>query len=59
MDNKIRLSNGHNNSIGCIVNECKFHSRDNYCELERINVVKHEATANTVECTDCGSFEKM
>lgn len=47
----------HNNSISCTVTECKFHCHeDNYCTLEKIQVVKHEAKAKTVECTDCGSF---
>ena len=49
----------HNECIGCTVSECKFHCDDhNYCTLDKINVVKHESCANTVECTDCGSFEK-
>lgn len=48
-----------NNSIGCTVAECKYHSgAENYCTLQKINVVKHVNMANTVECTDCGSFEK-
>lgn len=48
----------HNGSIGCTVSECKYHCKgDNYCTLERIEVVKHEDKANTVQCTDCGSFE--
>ncbi len=49
----------HNESIGCTVTECKFHCKDdNYCTLDKINVVKHESSADTIECTDCGSFEK-
>jgi len=49
----------HNDSIGCIVTECKYHCKDdNYCTLEQIQVTKHENNANTVECTDCGSFER-
>lgn len=48
----------HNASIGCTVSECKYHCKDdNYCTLEQIQVVKHENSANTVQCTDCGSFE--
>ncbi|MCM8709632.1 DUF1540 domain-containing protein [Clostridium sp. SYSU_GA19001] len=48
----------HNTSIGCTVSECKYHAKDtNYCTLEKIEVIKHEHGANTVECTDCGSFE--
>ncbi len=48
-----------NNSIGCTVSECKYHSGgENYCTLQKINVVKHGNMANTVQCTDCGSFEK-
>lgn len=48
-----------NNSIGCIVTECQFHAdSQNYCTLDHIDVVKHEQSAKTVECTDCGSFKK-
>ncbi|WP_206458745.1 DUF1540 domain-containing protein [Anaerovorax sp. IOR16] len=49
----------HNSSIGCSVSECKFHCKDdNYCTLDKINVIKSSASADTVECTDCGSFQK-
>ena len=45
-----------NESIGCTVTECRNHSNgENYCSLEKIQVVKH-GSANTVEHTDCGSF---
>ncbi|MFT8313504.1 MAG: DUF1540 domain-containing protein [Clostridium sp.] len=50
----------HNDSIGCTVTECKYNDRtDNYCTLQKIEVVKHESVAKTTECTDCGSFEKL
>ncbi|WP_378954358.1 DUF1540 domain-containing protein [Pelosinus sp. sgz500959] len=49
----------HNSSIGCSVPECTFHCKDdNYCTLEKIQVVKHAQKASTIECTDCGSFKK-
>lgn len=49
----------HNNSIGCTVTECRHHcNEDNYCTLNRIEVVKHESVATSQECTDCGSFKK-
>ncbi|MGH4119048.1 DUF1540 domain-containing protein [Clostridium sp.] len=48
----------HNDSIGCTVNECKFHCKeDNYCTLNKIEVTKHESIAKTPECTDCASFK--
>ncbi|MCR1934658.1 DUF1540 domain-containing protein [Clostridium tepidum] len=48
----------HNDSIGCIVSECKYHANtSDYCTLDKIQVTKHEHKANSVECTDCGSFE--
>jgi len=51
-------NHSHNDSIGCIVSECKFHCKDdNYCSLDKIEVVKHENVAKTAECTDCGSFK--
>jgi hypothetical protein len=47
-----------NKSIGCNVSECKYHAKDaEYCSLDHIKVVHHHHPANTVECTDCGSFE--
>jgi len=57
---KHRLQSMHHNSaIGCTVSECKYHCKDdNYCTLEQIQVVKHENSANTTQCTDCGSFER-
>lgn len=49
-----------NESIGCIVNECKYHSGgENYCTLNKIQITKHENIAKDVECTDCGSFIKQ
>lgn len=52
------MNNNANESIACIVNECKYHSKDvDYCTLNQIRVVKHEGHAATVQCTDCGSFE--
>ena len=48
-----------NSSIGCVVSECKFHSKNqNYCTLDKIEVVKHSQRADSVEHTDCGSFKK-
>lgn len=48
----------HNHSIGCTVSECRYHAKNNnYCTLEQIQVVKHESKADTIQCTDCGSFE--
>ncbi|WP_186431183.1 DUF1540 domain-containing protein [Clostridium sp. BSD9I1] len=53
------MRHDHNDSIACIVDECKFHCKDDdYCTLNQIKVSKHESVANTVECTDCGSFQK-
>ncbi|EET87569.1 protein of unknown function DUF1540 [Clostridium carboxidivorans P7] len=47
-----------NNSIGCIVSECKFHAHnEDYCTLDKIKVTKHEYAATNVEGTDCGSFK--
>lgn len=48
-----------NDSIMCNVNECKFHyKKDDYCTLDKIEVIKHEDIAHSVKATDCGSFEK-
>ncbi|AZV58873.1 DUF1540 domain-containing protein [Clostridium sp. AWRP] len=54
------MNNTENNSIGCIVNECRFHAKNtNYCTLNKIQVTKHESMAKDVQCTDCGSFMKQ
>ena len=56
--NKATLHNGHNDSIGCMVPECKWHANaEDYCTLQQIKVTKHEQKADKIECTDCGSFE--
>jgi len=56
---KEEINMTHNSSIGCTVPECKFHCKeDSYCTLEKIQVVKHSGTADSTECTDCGSFAK-
>ncbi|GAA0122770.1 MAG: DUF1540 domain-containing protein [Clostridium argentinense] len=48
-----------NESIMCNVNECKYHyKQEDYCTLDKIDVIKHENNAHSVKCTDCGSFEK-
>jgi hypothetical protein len=58
--NASSMHQGHNDSIGCSVTECKYHdSGAEYCTLEKIQVVKHEPVANSVQCTDCGSFIKQ
>lgn len=50
----------HNDSIGCSVDECKYHCKDdNYCTLSKIEVTKHEPVASTTLCTDCASFKKQ
>ena len=49
----------HNSSIGCEVAECSFHCKDdNYCTLEKIQVVKSAQKVASIEATDCGSFKK-
>ncbi|HVI39119.1 MAG TPA: DUF1540 domain-containing protein [Anaerovoracaceae bacterium] len=49
----------HNSSIGCSVTECSFHCKDdNFCTLNKIDVVKHAQKAASVEHTDCGSFKR-
>lgn len=49
----------HNSSIGCSVSECTYHCKDdNYCTKEKIEVVKNTQKAESIQCTDCGSFKK-
>lgn len=48
----------HNESIGCSVEQCKHHCKeDNYCTLNMIQVGTHETNPTQKECTDCNSFE--
>lgn len=48
-----------NTSIECTVSQCKNHcGNQNYCTLNAIRVVTHEANPTEVACTDCSSFEK-
>lgn len=48
----------HNSSIGCTVTECRHHCKDdNYCTLNKIEIIKNESRANSMQCTDCASFE--
>ena len=43
--------------IACTVKECAHHARtSNYCSLDKISVVTHEANPTMTECTDCESF---
>lgn len=52
-------SNEPNQSIGCTVTECSYHSQSqDYCTLDQIQVVKHHDNPQNVEATDCGSFER-
>ena len=56
--NKHIMHDGHNDSIGCSVTECKYHcNNENFCTLEQIKVAKHEPIASSIECTDCQSFD--
>ncbi|QUI21921.1 DUF1540 domain-containing protein [Vallitalea pronyensis] len=54
------LNNNANTSIGCTVNECRHHTNNDYCSLNHINVVtsSNSSHADTIQCTDCASFEK-
>jgi len=46
-----------NESIGCSVTQCKFHSNSKeYCTLNKIMVGTHESNPTQIECTDCNSF---
>lgn len=48
---------GENKSIGCSVQQCKFHSSSaDYCSLDKIMVGTHESDPKMPECTDCNSF---
>lgn len=47
-----------NQSIGCTVQQCKYHDKgSDYCTLDQIMVGTHEMNPTVPECTDCNSFE--
>ncbi len=47
-----------NHSIGCTVSQCTHHcGNENYCSLNKIEVVTHEANPTMPQCTDCASFK--
>ncbi|WP_099189997.1 DUF1540 domain-containing protein [Tepidibacter mesophilus] len=53
------MQNNINSSIGCTVDECKYHAKTvQKCSLDEIQVVKHTTNATSKEATDCGSFER-
>ena len=46
-----------NRSIGCTVTQCKYHcDSENYCSLDKIQVVTHEGNPTESKCTDCATF---
>ena len=46
-----------NKAIGCTVTQCKHHCcGENYCSLNKIEIVTHEANPTVSQCTDCSSF---
>ncbi|MCT4542256.1 MAG: DUF1540 domain-containing protein [Vallitalea sp.] len=49
----------YNASIGCTVKECKFHTNNDYCSLQHINVVNSSVSnaTKTQAITDCASFQ--
>lgn len=47
-----------NSNIGCTVEECKYHAKqENFCSLDKIQVVKNSSKAQDETQTDCHSFE--
>ena len=47
-----------NKAIGCTVSQCKYHcDSENYCSLDKIQVVTHESNPTMSQCTDCSTFE--
>jgi hypothetical protein len=49
-----------NMSIGCNVCECKYHTKDDHCSLDTINVSKNGSITNMAspEFTECASYKK-
>ena len=48
-----------NSSIRCTVADCRYHCDSNYCTLDVISVVSHDAVADKYDCTDCSSFDAI
>ena len=56
MKDKCDLSKA-NKSIKCSVQQCEHHCKNaDYCSLDEIKVVTHEANPTETRCTDCNSF---
>ncbi len=48
-----------NHSIGCNVNECRYHcEKDDYCSLQQIHVGKTDLNVERPDCTECSSFQQ-
>lgn len=57
MEERSMEMNKNNPSIGCKVEECRYHASDHeYCTLDKIMVGKHEHHATDNVNTDCESF---
>ncbi len=51
------FSKDKNESIQCIVEECKYHSNSSdYCTLDSIRVTNSAENSQTSRDTECGSF---
>jgi hypothetical protein len=47
-----------NKCILCDVNNCQYHSNENYCTLSVVQIGTHESDPKQCECVDCESFVK-
>ena len=48
-----------NPSIGCSVDQCRYHCKDKaYCSLDNITVNTTDSHGTTKDCTQCYSFKK-
>lgn len=46
-----------NNNVSCSVSDCKFHSGQNVCTLDHINISRNTAKTKSCTCTDCASYQ--
>lgn len=52
------MKNSHTNSnIKCSVTNCTYHSKNEYCTRNQINIGACENTVTTPQGTQCASFQ--
>lgn len=54
MQGKVQKMDHHNPGVKCVVNTCHYYASGDYCNAQKIEVQKRNAS--TSEKTDCATF---